>query len=537
MPSHPRRFAVVVFVAALLQYAALPQRLYSGDDLQYLMVVDAAITGAVFYHPAGGRPFQPSAKAAAPDQNSPVNPRYPLEYPASVAAVAALRHLGAGDMLEALLWFRALVGAIGVALFFSAIQRLGHSMPIALLSAIGLATSASYWTYATHCDYSINTSAMLCAVMFLLVTLETSARARIAQVALPIALAMATLFTVTAALVALTTGIWLVRRRLRHDAANARPMAFALLFATALVAGLIWLTVHSWPAAVSADYWRRALYVGYPEYGVAWMYDTARSGIAIARAIVNAPGGSRSLSQVWMESTTAMRAYLIVFYGVATMLVAAPIAYLVTRRHDPAHGASLWPLWTTWLAAYSIANWIWDPGYVKFWVAPTVTWWGLFAIALMHARRSSRWYSVTLASASAAVIAVAVINLATQFRPESRPQSNPWRGLAERLQASPTTALFLSPAHPLDFHIAYFARRDVVATGLAAYGNGGNWTTVQRIVSAHVAAHRAAGGRVYVYGVESLPSAQREAFFRLLPAGVPHLVWRTPQLSMYELVR
>lgn len=539
MRPSTRLLVVIVFAAAVVLYGGLKQHQYTGDDLQYLMVVDAAATGAVFYHPAGGRPFAAPGQSPAPEPRIQVNLRYPAEYPVSAMAVNALRHLGGLEVIDALLWFRALIGAIGVALFFLAIVRLDGSTSIALVSATGLAMSASYWTFATHLDYSINTAVMLCVVMLLLVAMETSNGSRAAGIALPVALAIATLFTVTAGLVAFATWVWLIRRPDRPGHRTISAMAFASIYAIVLAAALTpWLlAVRSWPSTVRGDYWRREFFASYPEYSVSWARDSFRTGLAMAKAIVGSPGGALSLASVWAESRAAARVALIVSYAAAALLVTLPIGYLIARGRGVTGSASLWRLWTAWLVGYAIVNWLWDPGYIKFWVVPMVAWWGVFAIALIHARATSRRYHLVLSAATVVVIAIGAINLCRQFGPESRPTSNPWRAVAARLGATPVTALFLSPAHPLDFHIAYFARRDIVSTGLVAYGHGGDWTAVKKIVASHVNAHRAAGGPVYFYGVDSLPAGQREAFLRLLPAGTRRIAWTLPQLNVYEIIR
>jgi hypothetical protein len=79
-------------------------------------------------------------------------------------------------------------------------------------------------------------------------------------------------------------------------------------------------------------------------------------------------------------------------------------------------------------------------------------------------------------------------------------RSNVWRNAARQLQASDEHALFISTEQsPLDFYIAYFARRDVVSASLLRYGGNQDEDLVSSVVAAHVAAHRAVGGPVYVY--------------------------------------
>ncbi len=80
-------YAVLIFLGAAVLYRLCLPAEYSGDDLQYTMVIERGAQGDLFYHPAGGQPYISQAEAAALEpvpSPPPLNPRYLLEWPTSV---------------------------------------------------------------------------------------------------------------------------------------------------------------------------------------------------------------------------------------------------------------------------------------------------------------------------------------------------------------------------------------------------------------------------------------------------------------------
>jgi hypothetical protein len=537
VPLFAAAVAVGVFALTLTLYLQR-QVVYSGDDLQYLMVVDGAVTGTVFYHPAGGRSYRPATAVLEASRNIPLNVRYPLEYPTSVLFA---RVWNPKDILQSMLMLRGLAGAVGATLFFVGMRRLTRCTKVSLITTIGLATSVAYWTYATHIDHSITLAALMTLAAMLLVVREDARHPRRWLLAAAVVEGVATLYMITTAIPAAITTVWLLRRRPGTRGGLRDAIAFATAYGGAFALTLVLLAIGmGWvgtgtPQGSGGDSIRRATFAGHPEYDFSPAYDGARAAVAFAKSVVNHPSGATGLSNYWQEGGTTRRLGVVAFFGSISVVMALPVIYLIARRKALGARYALWSLWTGCLVGYCGFNWFWDPGFIKFWVMPLTLWWPLAAIVLAHLRET-RSRVVPMVVGVVFVSLVAANNWRTEFGPRSEVRANPWRGIAEQLRATPANALFISPNHPLDFHVAYFARRDIVSTGLTAYDYAGNIEMARRILDSHVNAHLNDHGPIYVYGFDSLAANERQAFLDLLPPGRLTVARRFPELTIYELV-
>jgi hypothetical protein len=266
--------------------------------------------------------------------------------------------------------------------------------------------------------------------------------------------------------------------------------------------------------------------------------DTFRAVLGITKSLIVYPGVPGSLQEYWETVTTGLRIQLLAYYGVVLAFMIAPLVFLwLRRKYLPRDQRWLTLVLVTWFGVYSVFNWIWDPGFVKYWIIPLLAWWSLAAIALNQIEvNSRRFYSTAIAGISLLMAIVFTVNLSTKFLPEAGRENNPWIEIAQSLQETAPNALFISGGHPLDFHIAYFTRRDILSLNLLNYSEAGNQQTVNAIVAAHVQEHQGDGGAIFVYGLDLIPSDQSEQVLAQLSAGDLRQRWVFPDLTIYEVV-
>ena len=170
--------AVVLLVAAGCYVGTSPQE-YSGDDLQYAMVIERATRGTDFYHPEGRRPFVPADRMDATSQAGSIslNVRYLYEWPAATLTAKAMTAVGVtSDVPASILLLRLLCGGAGLAFIYLALYELTTSVWSSTVATMGLAVSTAYWTYSTHLDQSIAMAALIAAAFWLTVRYIVDAR-------------------------------------------------------------------------------------------------------------------------------------------------------------------------------------------------------------------------------------------------------------------------------------------------------------------------------------------------------------------------
>lgn len=539
-PQH-RLLAALIVVSAALVYGLWPSRFYSNDDLQYALIVTRASTAERLYHPSGSWPYLPAREAPPHASRLAPNARYILEWPTSLAAVRLWKTLGwRGDVIDPILSVRALAGALGLGLFFAALRKATARSGVALLATAGLATTVSYWTYSTHLDQSIVMTMWIAAALLLLVDPGWPQGRHGRYLAMIGALALASFYNLTAAITAVVF-IGAISLRERDPAARLRHfLTMGTMYAAIVAAVVATFLVLNSRSIGDASYWRSAIFAGKPEYGVEPIRDLARAVIGVAKSQVLYPGVTGSLQEHWNDLSVRDRAVFGAYYlAVAAVMAAALLSLVLARRTMTRERRWLAGVVMAWFAAYFAFNWLWDPGYNKYWLLPLVAWWASASLLAAHVLDSdARRGSIAVAAMATLVAVSAGINLMTQFLPEGRVSRNPWIRIARTLDvSSPADALFASPAyHPLDFSIAFFGRRDVLTIGLLERNASGNRRQIEDIVSNHVRAHRAVGGPLYVYDIERLAPDDRAKFAELLGGGTLRPAWTFPEVTISELV-
>jgi len=526
----------LVFIVSLAILGSFVPRSYSGDDLQYASVIRTAVTGEQLYHPVGSTPFP--APPGKPHVS--VNPRYALDWPASVAAVRVARALGwTGDEIDVIVSTRVLMGALGVAFFFLTVLIISGRPWVAALSAFCLGSSTVYWTYSTHADESMSMVAFTSVALYLLVRQLMDPRAR-RRLGVPLFLGIASLFNLTAVATAVPAAlIWSLDMTASRVRLRARALGqFALVFAATLLLGVLAALLATGAASsiASLAYWKGSFFVGRPQYGFHPVGDTFDLGADFVRALVSYPPvGGHPLRAYFTSASTAGRLGAVLFYGMVALLAVAPVLILLKHRPTTIGLRRVTMFASGWFLTSVIFAWWWDPTYVKYFLLPVMSWCLLLAISLTQIAASGpRLAYWGLGVATTAAVAMFALNLSTIFLPQSRGRQDSLAA-ARVLQRSPASALFVAVGQqPLDFYITYFARRDVVSTGLVRYANGTD-AAVARVVGQHVRQHLRAHGPIYVYGRQALGPVESRSVLELLHRGSLKVAWRLPQTTVYRV--
>jgi hypothetical protein len=533
-------YALIVFIAAALVYGLTVTSTYSGDDLQYSSLIQHHLTGDILYHPTGGQPYlsQVDKVAVAP---LPINPRYLIEWPTSLLAANIWQKVGLpGTVITPIQVLRIIVGALGLVIFFLAIYRLVENIPISLLVTAGLGLTVSYWTYSIHMDQSINMVALLCLAFYIFVRQTRTGFTRSGILMLIIVLTFASLYNFTAAVstVAFGVGVALFSQQTSLFARFQKLVGFGLIYAI-LVALVIAASVAIFvsPASVvDPAFWRAATFGGKPEYLISPISDAIRAAIGLGKSQILFPGIYGSLNNYFETASTTNRVMLLGYYGIILILLASPFILLAARRKQLGVKGKIALFLVIWLLAHTLFNWFWDPGFNKYWLIPLVCCWGMFALALDHIRATlTRYYRPAFSAVIAFIALSFLLNLTTQFLPDSRAQDNKWLTIATQMKTdSQPEDLFLSPGHPMDFYISFFGRRDILSASLISYDTSDNQSVLDTTFSSRIATHLADNGKIYVYGLDTLNDTQRTAFQKMLGTGTLTEKWALPGTTIYE---
>lgn len=533
-------YGLLAFVIPLAVYLIWSPLDYSGDDLQQSIVIHRATYGGVFFHPSGGVFYEPDALSEADEPTGlPVQPRYLLEYPSSILMARLWQAAGWQDsVITPVLFLRALVGAAGILFLFLALRDLLGNALIALLGSLGLATTLAYWTYSTHVDQSINMMMFISLAFYALVRYRNSAPTLRGKFILALILAFASFYNFTAVLTVfgMGLGVALLPRDLGLGARVREFIIFGVFYAAiVLVTMVVMIAVLASPASlVDPVFWQEAIFAGKPEYNVDMLRDLMRAVIGLAKSQVVYPGVSDAFQEYWDSATQTQRLLLSAYFGAVLMLLALPVIILFLRRKR-LQQRYIW-LWATlgaMLLLHSAFNWFWDPGFIKYWLVPLFCLWVIAAVALNHLQQTaSRLYQPAVALTVLVLVAAFALNFTTEFYPDSQPRLNPWSSIASDLKESSPSAFFISDGHPLDFHVAYFTRRNVISTELVNYALGGDaQESTLALVNEHITHHQTWDGDIYLYSDKDIEALVGQLGLTMDDV---EIAWEYPDITIYQ---
>lgn len=507
--------ALSIFAVFLIVYGLSRPSVQSADDLQYLMGIRHMVDGGVEYHPASvsGRADEgaEAPKASAPGIH--VNVRYLLDGPTSVFAIHLARSLGVASEAEGPVFaVRSIAGALGLAVFYLAVRAAACDRFSAVTTTAGLGSSLGYWLYSVHPDQTI--SCVTASMLAILAALRI-ARGETRWWSLPLllgSLVLATLLNATAVflaalLIPLTAlsgrSFWAFVRT-----ALLRGTVYGSIVAVCLIAAIS--TMVSPDALIDVGFWKTASFAGHPQYGLDPGVDTVRAVFGLAKSFSQFPADGDSFQGAWRSADMSRRVVLAIWFVSTLTVLAAPIAMLLrARRHLVGQGHVL----TVGIGVFTIFSlfaWWWEPTYAKYWILPLVGWWLVVALLVGGPAGTRRplWRGAVMLGL---ILVCGLTNYAWRTGPESQVGFRPWRTVADALTASRPDSLFISPGHPADFYLAYYARRETLSVNLVAYDRPSRPDVVLDLVRARVERQWATGSPVYVYGLGTPPGPGMEA--------------------------
>jgi hypothetical protein len=531
--------AVVIFVAACGGYWLTRPAVLSGDDLQYLMGVRQTVDRRRELHPAETRR---GPGLAAPPTRAPsalvVNPRYVLDQPLAVMATRGARLLDSSlDPAGVVMGVRNLAGAAGLALFFLAVRAAEIGRAAAFVAAAGLGASQAYWVYSVHPDQTIVAVAANLAAIFAALRVLSGAPGGWNAPLMITSLILGTLFNLVSGLLAGVLIAITAARAKTPRAGVAIAGRYGALYALVVAGSVVCAIAVVVPRALlEAEYWSSARFEGHPQYAFAPLEDGIRAVFGLSKSLLHFPGDGDSIQSLWRSGQGPSQVGLAVWSVVAISIVAGSVL-LALRRADALRSgpARALLIGTGVMATTGVFGWWWEPANFKYWVMPLVGWWLIVATQLGRLLAGCERRGWRLAALGTLVVGLGAANFTWGIDPARDLSRYPWPSIAAALGDSAPEALFVSAGHPVDFHVAYYARRDVVSINLIAYDRPTHPDDVLERVRDRLERQRAAGLPVYVYGLNERRARGTEAALDWLEAQPRSARWVLDGLTVEEL--
>lgn len=420
----------------------------------------------------------------------------------------ASRALGyGGGPLIVMQRVNALLGALGIAVFYLTLRRLIHrSRGLPVLIAAGVALSFGYWVCAT--DGRVN----MPSTVFLLLAFGQVCRlldaARVGRATLAGVLAgLALLFHESAGLFVLVglAGVLLAEADpLRPPVPRLRTrLLFAYGAAWAATVGLPYLLVGGIGLHLHtlADF--RQWMTSYAELGWWWSFDiphNLRLDLSAFRHAVLAdlPGrpGTSSLSR-----RAPFDVRLLYFAALFGWLVAVYAFFAALPLLWRSHQRRILIVCSLWILLYVAFFTVWSPGYFVFWVpvlAPTGL---LLGLGMSHYRTGRSGLMVNWL-VGLWIALYAAVNWTQSIRPHRLPDANPFLRVADQVKAHtvPGDRVLLAGAGNLgqcEVFIPYFAGRDVISLHTLLTRAHNDKAAAYAVAQAQMAQTWASGHTVY----------------------------------------
>lgn len=491
---------IVLGLIVLLVYIATLTSWHSGDDLQLALKVESAITGQPVLHPA----FV-STIVSPPHTTRRIPPevRYFLELPTlqQIGSVSRIMNWSERATLPIQLT-HVVFGTIAVVFFFLALVRFVPRNWSFVIS-LGLAFSYAWWYYSTHLDYTINSHAMSCIFLYLLVLLfysKSEARLHWRVLALGIVNALAILYLLTnillipVALVAL-----LLSKKSRFDIAL---YLFSMILTVVIVGSGIWMMISGEPPSLA----RLVDNLTYSEayaHGFA-LSDIPKSLYGFSKALVIYPIlGHQSPNELYASSNFAGRIGFVVWHVLLSVIAMLPFVLLARLHSQLEMHRNLATTLVVWFTIQIPFGIYWEPSYIKWWTGVLIPWWGLIGLLMaVTSARSLSLHKTASMIVSSLILLFFSVSLFSDFLPNSIPDRNRWIQIANTLgDATGRYDLFISPRfHPLDFYLPYFARRYTLSYETITLTKG--QAVASRDIHKAIRITTERGGRIFLYSSE-----------------------------------
>ena len=489
-------------------YAMTRTSAHSGDDIQWMMRVEQAVTGVAVPHPAStsaaDRAWLPAATA--------LQPRYYLALPSTVLVLHGVRGLGwSGPSIAPVQLLHAAWGALGIVWFFLAMRRVVGT-DWSAMAALGLSMSYAWWYYGTHADYPMAAQALSCLFLYALVrAIDERHHPSISGAALGAVAALALLYLETRVVllavgaIALGTDAWLHEsdRAPRLRASLAGYVAgFAATLAGGALLGAAVTHFAARDALAVANAWRAAAYAGAGAHGFTAL-DVPKVLYGFAKSLVVYPGlGDQEPNQLLATAGLGGRVAFAAWYGAIAVAAVLPPLLVALQWHALRRYRVLLIVLLAWGGLELPFLIYWEPSYVKWFGPALIPWWASVAILLagaFAARPVAR--RVLIAAIGVFLLVVAATNLLTGFLPGTRATARRWQEVGAVLASrSSRDDLFISAEYrPIDFYLPYFGGRRVVSAETASASVGDDQAEAVRTLRRLMRETVDGGGRVFVY--------------------------------------
>ena len=374
-----------------------------------------------------------------------------------------------GGPLAVMQEMNAILGAAGLALYYTALRRLQPLGYLPILVTLSLAGSFGYWICATDGRVNMPSLVLMIAAFDTLLRFRETPTARLAGL-IGLVAGAAVLFHESAGLFGLVgaAGIALTagepRNRLRglwvYGAAWSAVAALPYL-----LVGVVALHFHSLSAF---HHWAGA----YTERGWWWdfhiLHNLRLDMFALRHAVFVEPLGRAALAQTPLHAggLPVVIALWGLYLGALTGLLVAGLLIAVTLNsllRSPDRSQTL--LCLLWVGVYALFFTVWCPGAFVFWVPALVPLGVLLLLSLRHLRpfrrRTARFFGLWIAACT-------LLNLLAGIVPYLKPVA----GLSQRVAAdmaahTPPRALIVVAGvgddAQCEVDIPYFARRPVLS--------------------------------------------------------------------------
>ena len=406
-----------------------------------------------------------------------------------------------GGPLVVIETFNALVGALGIALFYVTLRRLmqrSNWLPVIVASGLGL--SFGFWICATDARVNAASTTLLIASFAVLCTNFEFARLRHAAAAGLLA-GLALLYHESSGLflfVGLSALAVMPSRAPRLRLAATFVVAWGVVVAIGyLIVGGLVLRLHS-PTAFHS--WSSE----YSELGWWWNFHIAHNirldGYALRHAAFVEPPGKRGTFHLAADTPTGLLALYfatLVGWAVGIYYFVAALPLLWRTHYRPILIMSV-----VWVLLYAAFFTVWSPGYFVFWVPVLVPVSLILALTMAH-YRSGRGGVVVNWLVAAWIAMFATVNVMSSIGPHMPPNTSPFHRIADeyRVHTVPGDIVVMAGVgdlSELEVNIPYFADRQAYSAHTILERSHDDPTTAIANLQSTMRDTMAAGHTVYV---------------------------------------
>lgn len=418
-----------------------------------------------------------------------------------------------GGPLMVLETFNAVVGALGIALFYLTLRRLmQRSNWLPIIVSTGLALSFGYWICATDARVNQASTMLLLASFAVLCAHFEQARLRHAGWAGLLA-GLAVLYHESAGLFLF---VGLSALAVMPSKAPRLRLALTFVAAWAAVVAAGYLTVGCLVLHLTSPAAFHQWSSEYAELGWWWNFNIGHNirldGYALRHAAFVEPPGKQGTFHLAADTPTGLTALYfatLAGWGVAVYYFVAALPLLWRTHYRPILIMSV-----VWIALYAAFFTVWSPGYFVFWVPALIPVSLILALTMAH-YRSGRVGVLVNWLVALWIVMYATVNVMSSIGVHLPPASSPFRRIAMEYKAHthPGDIVLMAGDGDLDqleVYIPYFADRQAFSAHTALTRAHDDSAAAIASLQGSIRSTLAAGHDVYIvddlYSMNGYPS-------------------------------